>query len=54
MEQLLSLLKELQIRNEALARELGGTQAEVQYWKNKFFERNEQNMEQNNRNVRGE
>ena len=33
MEQLLSMLKELQIRNEALARELGGTQAERDFWR---------------------
>ena len=37
MEQLLSLLKELLTRNETLAKELGETQAEVQYWKNKFY-----------------
>ncbi len=45
MEQLVSMIKELQTRNEALARELGKTLAEVQYWKNKYLERNEQNME---------
>lgn len=46
MEQIIDLLRETIRRNEDLAKELGATRVECTNWRNKFYERNdEQNME---------
>ena len=37
-EELIKLISDLQMRNEMLARELGGTQAEKDFWRNKYLE----------------
>lgn len=37
-EELIKLIADFQMRNEALARELGGTQAERDFWRHKYLE----------------
>ena len=37
-EELIKLILDLQMRNEVLARELGGTQAERDFWRRKCLE----------------